>query len=119
MRAVKEWAGASPDAMPPPRVRLRIFERENGICHISGRKIGAGDKWHLDHIVAICNGGLNVESNMAPALVEPHKIKTAQDVAQKSKDYRVRAKHNGIKKPRTIRAWRNFRGEIVTAGRDR
>jgi hypothetical protein len=56
---------------------------------------------------------------MAPALVEPHKIKTAQDMAQKSKDYRVRAKHNGIKKPRTMTRWRRFDGTIVHAARSR
>ena len=95
-RALPEWVGASPDAMPPPRVRLRIFERERGICHISGRKIRPGDKWHLDHIIAICNGGLNVESNMAPALHEHHKRKTAKDVAEKSRVYRKRAKHLGV-----------------------
>jgi 5-methylcytosine-specific restriction endonuclease McrA len=53
----------------------------------------------MDHIVALVNGGSHRESNLAPALRSEHRRKTAQDVAQKSKDYRVRAKHNGIKKP--------------------
>lgn len=96
MRAVPEWVGASPDSTPPPRVRLRIFDRDGGVCHISGRKIRAGEAWQLDHKIALCNGGLNVESNLAPALTAPHKAKTAQDVAEKAIIYRKRAKHLGI-----------------------
>lgn len=119
MRAVKEWVGVTAETMPPPRVRLRIFERDKGICHISGRKIGAGEAWDLDHKIAICNGGLNVESNLAPALRDKHRIKTKADVAEKSVTARVRAKHLGVKKPRSIRSWRRFNGTIVHAPRER
>lgn len=118
-REVPEWRGKTPDTPVPPRVRLRVFERYKGICYLSGRKIQAGDKWQLEHPLAIINGGENRESNLAPALVQPHAVKTAADLKQKSKNYRVRAKHAGIKKPRTIRSWRRFNGEIVHAGRDR
>jgi len=95
-RTVPEWIGRTPDTPAPPRVRLRIFERYDGKCWISGRKIMPGDKWQLEHPLALINGGENRESNLAPALVEPHKVKTAEDMAQKSKDYRVRAKHTGV-----------------------
>jgi 5-methylcytosine-specific restriction protein A len=95
-REVPEWIGKTDDAAIPPRVRLRIFERMGGICHLSGRKIMPGDAWDLDHIVALINGGSHSESNLAPALRSEHRKKTAQDMAQKSKDYRVRAKHNGV-----------------------
>jgi 5-methylcytosine-specific restriction endonuclease McrA len=118
-RQVEIWIGKTDDAPVPPRVRLRVFERYSGVCYLSDRKIQPGDKWQLEHIIALCNGGRHSEDNLAPALVEPHKVKTAQDLAQKSKDYRVRAKHSGIKKPRTIRAWRKFNGEIVHAERER
>lgn len=119
-RSVPEWVGATPDTPVPPRVRARIFERHNGVCHRSGRKIMAGDKWDLDHILALINGGEHRESNMAPILVgKPHKDKTAEDVKVKSKTARIRAKHLGLKKPRTIKSWKRFSGEIVHAGRDR
>jgi 5-methylcytosine-specific restriction enzyme A len=95
-REVPEWIGKTPDSKAPPRVRLRVFERFHGVCYLSGRKIMPGDKWQIEHPHALINGGENRESNMAPALVEPHKVKTAQDMAQKSKDYRVRAKHSGV-----------------------
>jgi 5-methylcytosine-specific restriction enzyme A len=96
-RATKEWIGKTDDAMPPPRVRLRIFERTGGVCHISGIKIRPGDKWQADHIVPIILGGENRESNLAPALVEPHKEKTKAEVKIKSKISDTRKKHLGIK----------------------
>lgn len=96
-RQVSEWRGKTDDSMPPPRVRLRIFDRHHGICHISGRKIQPGEAWELDHIIALANGGLNVESNLAPALKEKHREKTAADVAEKSRVYRKRTRHIGIK----------------------
>lgn len=97
-RAVDEWIGATPDAPVPPRVRLRIFERTGGRCHLSGRKIMAGDPWDLDHIVALCNGGEHRESNLAPALRDKHREKTAADVAERAKVDRVRKKHLGLHK---------------------
>jgi 5-methylcytosine-specific restriction endonuclease McrA len=94
-RSIEEWVGKTDDEMPPPRVRLRIFQAHGGRCHRSGRLIRAGDKWALDHIIALINGGKNIESNLAPILEDSHKEKTAEDLAIKSKTYRMAAKHNG------------------------
>ncbi|MGY3535370.1 HNH endonuclease [Bradyrhizobium sp. USDA 4452] len=95
-RTVAEWIGKTDDSRPPPHVRLRIFERHGGRCHFSDRRIMPGDHWDVDHVKALINGGENRESNMAPILRgKPHKEKTAQDVAEKSKVYRKRAKHVG------------------------
>jgi 5-methylcytosine-specific restriction protein A len=44
-RTVKEWFGKTDDAMPPPSVRLRIYQNAGGVCHISGRKIQVGGGW--------------------------------------------------------------------------
>jgi 5-methylcytosine-specific restriction protein A len=98
-RAVVEWVGKSPDAMPPPRVRLRIFDRANGICVLSTRKIRAGEKWEPHHIVALADGGENRESNLAPALVAPHKVETARQAKVRKKVRAKRKKHVGIKTP--------------------
>jgi 5-methylcytosine-specific restriction protein A len=98
-RELPEWIGKTPDTPAPPRVRQRVFDRHDGICYLSGRKIMPGDKWQLEHPLALINGGENRESNLAPALVEPHKVKTAEDVKQKAKNDRVRKRHLGIKKP--------------------
>jgi 5-methylcytosine-specific restriction enzyme A len=94
-RSLDEWWGATDDTPAPPRVRARVFLAHGGVCHITGRKIAPGEKWELDHVVALINGGENKESNLAPALAWAHKAKTARDVAQKAKDARVRAKHIG------------------------
>lgn len=96
-RSVKQWCGKTDDAMPPASVRLRIFERYCGTCYLSGIKIRSGMKWQLDHIVALINGGANVESNLAPVLVDKHKEKTAADLAIKSKRAAMAKAALGIK----------------------
>lgn len=118
-REIPEWKGKSDDSKIPDRVRLRIFLRDGGICHISGRRILPGDHWDADHIIPLCNGGEHRESNLAPALRSKHREKTAVDVAVKAKNDRVSKRHLGIKKPRTIRSWRRFDGTIVHADRNR
>jgi 5-methylcytosine-specific restriction enzyme A len=96
-RTVPEWIGKTPDARVPARVRLRVFEAHGGRCHISGRKIMAGEPWDLDHVVALVNGGEHRESNLAPALRDKHRAKTAADVAEKAAVYAKRAAHVGAK----------------------
>lgn len=124
MRTVDEWKGKTDDAAIPRRVRLRVFERHGGVCHLSGLRIRPGDQWDCDHIVALINGGEHRELNLAPALRAEHRKKTAQDVAQKSKDYRVRAKHIGIKKPSRFPGSRDSKfkkkidGSVVLRGRN-
>ena len=94
-RETPEWIGKTDDSAIPPRVRVRIFERCGGVCHLSGRKIMAGEAWELDHVIALINGGEHRESNLAPALKAAHRAKTAEDVALKSKVARIKAKHLG------------------------
>lgn len=96
-RSVKEWIGKTPDSRPPKAVRLRIFERHNGICHISKKKILPGDEWDVEHIVRLDDGGENRESNMAPALKNPHRQKTGQENSRGKKADRAKMKHLGIK----------------------
>jgi hypothetical protein len=76
-------------------VKLRVFERHGGICYLSGRKIKAGEPWDCDHVTALCNGGENRESNLAPSLRDKHREKTADDVEEKSRIRRKRLKHLG------------------------
>lgn len=113
-RTVREWIGATPDAPFPPRVRLRIFERDGGRCQCGcGLLIRPGDKWQVDHIVAIINGGENRESNGRTILSEHHKTKTRADLATKSKTYRMRSKHIGVKTRRKTIAGRRFDGTPI------
>ena len=99
-RTVTEWRGKSDDTRVPPRVRLRVFERHEGKCALSGRKILPGDAWDLDHKVALINGGAHAESNLQPVLKDAHRKKTAKDVAEKAKVARTRAKHIGAVEPK-------------------
>jgi 5-methylcytosine-specific restriction enzyme A len=96
-RAVKEWCGKTDDSPAPPRVRLRIFQREKGICNFSGRKIQPGEPYQLDHRIAIINGGKNCESNLYPVLVDKHKEKTKLDLAEKSRIAKRAKSHVGIR----------------------
>ncbi len=60
--------------------RLRIFTAHNGVCGLSGVKIKPGDAWHIEHRVPVALGGSNDDENLYPALVEPHALKTKDDV---------------------------------------
>lgn len=96
-RSVPEWIGKTPDTPIPPRVRLRVFERHGGICHISKRKIMPGEAWDCDHFIALINGGEHRESNLRPALQKYHRVKTAEDVKEKAVTARKRMMNLGIK----------------------
>lgn len=96
-RTVAEWVGSSPDAKVPDHVRQRIFMRHNGICHIAGRKIRAGEPWDLDHIKALRDGGEHRESNLAPALKDKHLAKTVEENRERAVTNRKFAKHHGTK----------------------
>lgn len=98
-RSVEEWFGATPNTAVPPRVRLRVFDRDGGKCTCGcGRRITAADKWETDHIIAIINGGENREKNLCTLLKPCHDLKTGKDVAEKSVIYSIRKKYLGIKK---------------------
>lgn len=112
MRSVPLWIGKTHDSKAPPRVRLRVFEREDGICFLSDRKIRPGERWELHHKIALCNGGTNSEDNLAPALVAPHRTQTAADVAEKARVAKRKANHLGIKRKSRFRNSRD--GDLIT-----
>lgn len=118
-RSVPEWIGRTPDSKVPDRVRNRVFDRHDGVCHITGRKIAPGEPWELEHVKAIILGGENRESNLAPALKEPHKRKTAMEMSVKAKIERIAKKHRGIGKPSKFPGSKNsnfkklITGEVV------
>ena len=86
-----------------PKRRAALFDANKGVCHICGAKIdGAREAWDVEHIIPVALGGDDDESNCAPAHKRCHKIKTAKDAANLAKSNRVRAKHFGAHKPRSI-----------------
>ena len=119
-REVPEWIAKHDDQKVPPRVKMRIFDRENGICHLTGAKIDpVRDQWDADHKIPLILGGEHRESNLFPALRDAHKKKTAAEVAVKSKIARTRKKHLGIKPTSKSGFSKRFRkklnGEVVDA----
>lgn len=95
-RTNPEWVGATPDSKPPKSVRLRVFAAYGGRCYLSKRLIRPGEAWELEHVKPLHLGGENREGNMAPALVDAHRRKTAAEMSAKAKADRIRAKHLGI-----------------------
>lgn len=96
-RTVKEWIGKTDDTPVPPRVRLRVFVKFEGICQECGGEIRG--RWICDHRIALINGGENRERNLGP--IHDYcdkKVKTPRDVAQKAKNDAVAMRHLGIKK---------------------
>lgn len=115
-RANDEWIGATPDSVIPKRVKLRVLIKFNGRCHKSGHKFRPGDKIEFDHVKALCNGGENRESNIAPILGgKVHQDKSRADVAERVKTNNLTAKHFGLTSPKPggFRGHRKFNGDIV------
>jgi 5-methylcytosine-specific restriction endonuclease McrA len=120
MRKVDEWKGRTDDTAVPPRVKARIYLSAEGRCKHCTRFIdGSALVGQYDHVIPLILGGKNEESNLQLLCSECHATKSRLDVKLKAKVARVRKRHLGIKKPRTIRTWRRFNGEIVHAERER
>jgi len=87
-----------------PKQRAAIFERNGGVCYLSGVKIMPGDLWEVEHRLALALGGTNDIENLVPALVDPHRIKTKQDVKAIAKAKRLIKKSDPeTRKPSTLR----------------
>lgn len=101
--------------------RVKIFDRHGGVCLVCKIKIHAerGEKWEAMHVKSLWAGGTDTPDNMAPGHVGCHAVQTKTEAPVKARGDRQRANFLGIKKPRTIRAWRRFNGEIVVASRER
>lgn len=102
------------------------YERSEGLCEgilSSGERCNVNLKHkphHYDHIVPDGIGGKNDLQNCQVLCKPCHKAKTDKiDIPIIAKSKRVRDRHSGIKKPRTIRAWRRFDGSPVYASRER
>lgn len=106
-RSVPEWIAKHDDQAIPERVKLRIWERENGTCHITGQKIRPGDKYDFEHVKALADGGEHKESNLCLALRGAHRKKTAEEATQRAKVRQRTKRYAGIKKPSTFQGARN------------
>jgi 5-methylcytosine-specific restriction protein A len=100
-------------------VRAQAALRANGKCECCTCRLLTGG-YHYDHIIPDAMGGEPTVDNCAVLCRSCHQTKTSeQDVPRIAKTKRQGRKHLGIKKPRTIRSWRRFNGQIVHADRER
>lgn len=74
------WAA---DAYPYPRSSsVRAEFRKANPCPATGKKTGACPGWQIDHMHALCAGGVDEPGNLNWIKVEDHKRKTRQDVRE-------------------------------------
>lgn len=95
------------------------FLRAEGKCERKecGARLTLG-KFAYDHVIPDGLGGEPTLENCEVLCLPCHKDKTTKhDVPAIAKTKRIQDRQKGIKKPRTIRSWRKFNGDIVHAGR--
>jgi 5-methylcytosine-specific restriction endonuclease McrA len=96
----------------PKRVKLAAFRRAMGRCERCGGLLTFG-KFHYDHRnPSEFSGNAGLE-NCQVLCVGCHGAKTVKDIGDIAKSNRIAYTAAGIRRDRTIRAWRNFAGEIV------
>ena len=99
VRSVKEWRGATDDSPVPPRVRLRVIERQDHRCALCTREITRRNKAEIDHKVPLILGGINAEHNLwALCAVPCHQDKTRSEVKVKAQVAKARMDRVGIKR---------------------
>lgn len=91
-------------------MRVRIFDRAGGVCHLCKLPINAtrGEKWHVEHIKPLWEGGSDDETNMAPSHIDCHATKTGEEATPRAKGTRQRARHIGATTPQGRIANRGF-----------
>ena len=99
-RSVPEWIGKTDDSAIPKRVKVRVYDRYKGLCHICGLPIKQGETWHCDHVKALIEGGENRESNLKPAHAHCNLAKAGDEKKRKSKVARMKAKDIGADQPK-------------------
>ena len=99
-RSVTEWRGKTPDSKPPASVYLRVLRRQDHKCALTGIIIADGQKFDLDHIIRLEDGGENIESNLQAVLRLPHEVKTAAERKRQAKADRAAVRAHGLDAPK-------------------
>lgn len=99
-RDLEEWVGRDDNTPVPDRVRVRVFDAKDHRCHRCTRKVMTGERWTLEHIIALINWRKteeephgNRESNLGVTCCNCLPEKNADDMAEKSAVYEIRKKH--------------------------
>lgn len=104
--------------------RARLFQLYEGVCYLSGLRIGPKDEWDIEHVLAIALGGTNEDDNLRLALRDPHRDKTRSDVKAISKAKRIEKKADPLtRKPPRMQSrgfqtnlTKRFDGTVVPRG---
>jgi 5-methylcytosine-specific restriction endonuclease McrA len=100
-------------------VKLAAWRRCSGRCENCGCLLG-GKVPHYDHRNPETFSHDASLGNCAVLCVECHDRKTnGTDKPAIAKSNRIRVRHAGIRRERTIRSWRNFAGVVVIKPRER
>lgn len=86
--------------------RAEVFALRGGVCHRCKRKLGPRDRWTLEHLIALENGGTNNVENLDVTCDWCEPEKTAEDHAKAGHSRRVFTKHNVPSEFRRSRSWR-------------
>lgn len=115
-RSVPEWVGKSDDAAIPPRVRVRVIDRqrpaagEYPVCPDCDQPIREGDGCEIDHAVPLIDGGQHAESNLRAVHARCHRLKTAREAKQRAEARQHQKRAYGLKAPkRPLRSRNSFR----------
>ena len=88
-----------------PQERARVFADRDGKCHRCKRKLGPGDKWILEHLIALENGGTNEADNLEVTCSWCEPEKTAEDHSRAGHARRSYTNHNVPSEFRRSRSW--------------
>lgn len=103
----------------PAKVKQAAFDRAKGQCERCTARLYPG-KYRYNHRIPDALGGDPTLENCELLCLACDTPQTyGKDIPAIAKSKRVRRKHAGIKKPRSIRAWRRFNGDKVYASRER
>jgi 5-methylcytosine-specific restriction endonuclease McrA len=101
------------------QTKLAAYERAGGRCEVCSAPLIPGCI-EYDHIVPCAFGGSADLDNCEATCPACHGIKTTtRDIPAIAKSKRIRLRQAGIRKPRSMIAWRLFDGTIVRAPRER
>ena len=78
--------------------RVKIFTKDDGICHLCNMKVLPGQEWDVSHEVPLEAGGADDMTNWRVAHRKCHRKHTAEvDIPVIAKLKRVSARHIGAK----------------------